>query len=300
MYYYITNPTSGRGAINGIQDKLRDSLEQLGIAGEFVKTTGPGDATRLAQLAVEKGFQTIVAVGGDETVNEVMNGVVGHTAAVGIIPIGRTNKLANQLGISTWQQSLPLLAARRITTYRLLAAGQHYFLSELTIGFETDQDKTVDVAGSKLRDRAKHFRNSWRQARKYQTLAAHLKIDDDYEVDCEFFTLSVANQKFLDPLADDRLLISLADSPNRRQLTSYLWQRTATSGAPLDHITTRLYAERLVVETSPAAGIMIDSKVSGRTPIAIRLTDQEIRFICDKPENAFRPTEKTPRKKDLS
>ena len=292
MYYYIINPTAGRGAINSIQEKLRESLTTLGIAGEFIKTTGPGDATRLAEQAVQNVFQTIVAIGGDETVNEVMNGVVGSSAAIGIIPIGRTNRLANQLGVQTWQQSLPLLAARRLTSYRLLAAGQYYFLSELTIGFETEQEKTLEASGSKLRQRVRHFRSSWGRARRYETLDAHLKIDDDYEADCQFFTLSVSNQKFIDPLGSNRLVISLADAPNRRQLTSYLWQRSGTIGTTQDHITTRLYAEKLLVETTAPAGIMIDGKVSGRTPIAIRLTDKEVRFICDKPENAFRPAEK--------
>ena len=177
MYYYIINPTSGRGAINSIQDKLRDSLQQLGIAGEFIKTTGSGDATRLARTAVAKGFQTIVAIGGDETVNEVMNGVVGSQAAIGIIPIGSTNYLAAGLGIRSWSQSLPLLASRRLVSFKLLAAGQHYFLSELTIGFDTDIEKSVEAPTDTLRDRLGHFRSSWGKARKYKTLLTLPQLD---------------------------------------------------------------------------------------------------------------------------
>ena len=69
MYYYIVNPAAGKGRYRHIQDKLRSQLTQLGLVGDFTKTSGPGDATRLAALAAEKGFNTIVVIGGDETLN---------------------------------------------------------------------------------------------------------------------------------------------------------------------------------------------------------------------------------------
>src|SRR4051812_6735399 len=109
MYYYIINPTSGRGAINNIQEKLRSTLQQLGIDGEFAKTTGPGDATKMAKAAADKGSKTIVAVGGDDTVNEVINGLAESSVAIGIIPIGTSNELANQFGINHWQQACTVL-----------------------------------------------------------------------------------------------------------------------------------------------------------------------------------------------
>jgi diacylglycerol kinase (ATP) len=290
MYYYIINPTAGRGAINNIQDKLRDQLTQLGIAGEFVKTTGAGDATKLARDAVTKGFTTIVAVGGDETVSEVMNGIDTEKVAIGIIPIGNSNKLANHLGLTSWQQALPILAARRLTNYRLIAAGQKFFLSSLTIGFETDIDKQLDSPPEKIVGKVKHFRKSWGHARNFDTLDCKITVDDDYELECKLFTLTIANQKFLNPSANNKLVISIADEPSRRQLTSYLW-RGKHDQHHGDHVTTRIFADRVQIETTPTTGIIADGKVGGRTPIAIRLTDRQVRFICDKPASAFKPSQ---------
>src|SRR4051794_40785384 len=113
MYYYILNPAAGKGTVNSTQDKLRVRLRELGIEGEFVKTTGPGDATKMAKQAVEKGHTTIVVVGGDGTVNEVINGITKDTVAVGIIPAGHSNLLAHRLGITGWQQACEVLSARR-------------------------------------------------------------------------------------------------------------------------------------------------------------------------------------------
>ena len=62
-------------------------------------TTAAGDARALARFALEEGFATIVAAGGDGTVNEVANGVAGSDARFGILPVGTMNVFASELGI---------------------------------------------------------------------------------------------------------------------------------------------------------------------------------------------------------
>lgn len=107
MYYYIVNPAAGGGLINSIQDRLKASLNQLNIDGEFAKTLGPGDALKITETAVDKGATTIVAVGGGETVNEVIAAVykANHPeVAIGIIPTGKQNWLAQYLGIGSWRE----------------------------------------------------------------------------------------------------------------------------------------------------------------------------------------------------
>lgn len=287
MYYYIVNPAAAGGAVNQVQDKLRDFLKELGISGEFAKTTGPGDAAKMTAAAIEKGYTTIVAVGGDDTVNEIINGVTEDKVAVGIIPMGSSNSLARHFGLLGWQQACTVLAARRITTYRLMAAGQRYFLSSLSLGFETDLDKNVDSSDPKLRSRLRQFKAGWGRAQNYQSLDCTMKLDD-LSIESRVFSLSVANLKFLDPLQEDQLVVSMTESPgNRRQMGPYIWQRLR-GGSPLqESATTRLYGSKVLIETEPVSSIMIDGKVAGRTPIAVRLTDRQIRIITEKPETGL-------------
>ena len=284
MYYYIVNPAAGRGQIKNLQDKLRSRLDDLGIRGEWAKTTGAGDATRLTKAAVASGHTTIVAVGGDDTVNEVINGVDKSNVAVGIIPIGTANRVAGQLGIVQWQQACEALAARRLTPYSLIAAGQKFFLSTLTLGFETDLDKNIDTTDTGLRARVSQFSQSFGHARKYGSLKCKIEVDGQFKLQCELFTLSIANQKFLNPLAENRLIVSISDRPGAGiKLGQMVWQslRGRNIGG-LEEATTRFLANRVVIETDPPTGIMVDGKVAGRTPIAIRLTDRRIRFITEK------------------
>ncbi len=87
-------------------DKARLFQQQLvGVSGECAlkPTTHAGAARELAALAVGEGFDTIVAAGGDGTVNEVLNGIAdarGFTRArLGVLPLGTANVFAKELGL---------------------------------------------------------------------------------------------------------------------------------------------------------------------------------------------------------
>ena len=291
MYYYVVNPAAGRGQLAAVQDKLRSRLGELGIGGEWAKTTGPGEAAKMAAAAAAAGHTTIVAVGGDDTVNEVINGLGGaEHVAVGIVPMGTSNRVAGQLGINSWQQACVLLAARRLTPYSLIAAGQQFFLSTLTLGFETELDKQVDTAPTDLRARAGQMRRAFSQARAFNSLHAKIQVDDDFTLEADVFSLSLANQKFLNPLAENRLVVSMSDHPGRGvQTAGHVWQLLRSRGQHIEEIaTTRFLAQKVVIETTPASTIMVDGKVTSRTPIAIRLTDRRIRFITEKVGGDFK------------
>lgn len=64
-------------------------------------TNSPGEARALAEEAVRQGHKRIVAAGGDGTINEVVNGIAGSDAALGLLPIGTMNVFATELGLPT-------------------------------------------------------------------------------------------------------------------------------------------------------------------------------------------------------
>jgi diacylglycerol kinase (ATP) len=103
-YFVIVNPVSGRGNGEKYYPIIEELLQQLGIPFEMVRTQNPGHATQLAERASRDGFGVVVAVGGDGTANEVLNGLVrarqngNGQAAMGLIPIGRGNDFAFGVG----------------------------------------------------------------------------------------------------------------------------------------------------------------------------------------------------------
>jgi YegS/Rv2252/BmrU family lipid kinase len=74
-------------------------FRDAGIAAQAIETCGPGSAVELARQAIADGVDSIIAGGGDGTVNEVLQAVVGTQVALGVLPLGTANALAINLGL---------------------------------------------------------------------------------------------------------------------------------------------------------------------------------------------------------
>jgi diacylglycerol kinase (ATP) len=79
--------------------RLRAKLGELTNGAVLCATARIGDAETLAREAARGGYRKIVAAGGDGTVNEVVNGIAGSDATLGLLPLGTMNVFANELGL---------------------------------------------------------------------------------------------------------------------------------------------------------------------------------------------------------
>jgi YegS/Rv2252/BmrU family lipid kinase len=100
----IYNPSSGTRREQRVADVEAAAavLRENGILAETVPTRGPGTAAEQAREAIAAGCDAILACGGDGTLHEAMQGVLAsaNEAALGVIPLGTGNALANDLGLS--------------------------------------------------------------------------------------------------------------------------------------------------------------------------------------------------------
>jgi diacylglycerol kinase (ATP) len=92
----IMNPAAGRGRAARLWPRFAAALAARGMEVDLQSTTGPGDATRLAREAIAAGRVQVLAVGGDGTLHEVLNGLVGAGAPVtlAVAPCGTGNDWA--------------------------------------------------------------------------------------------------------------------------------------------------------------------------------------------------------------
>ena len=137
---YIVNPASSKG--NG--KEVAESLRRLEF--EVRESSSLEDARNIAARAVQEGFQTIVAVGGDGTVNAVVNGLAPtFSTFLGIIPLGSGNDFANGLGydklgrpiyIGTYSESLKSYPVRYVDLIRIdFGSKVLYVTNQFTFGF---------------------------------------------------------------------------------------------------------------------------------------------------------------------
>ena len=109
----ISNPKTGRyvSRRQTIQE-LASDLTSLGVDVELKLTAGPGDATRIAAKAANNGSTDVIVAGGDGTINEAIQGMMGTHARLGILPRGTANVLARELGLPMNVDQAIAVAAR--------------------------------------------------------------------------------------------------------------------------------------------------------------------------------------------
>lgn len=112
-------------------------LRKNGCIVEFACTESPGHATELASKASADGFDLVVAVGGDGTVNEVAQGLIGTNTPMGIVPMGSGNGLARELGISmNMRKSAHTLIEGKTLHLDVCKLNDQRFLCTSGIGFD--------------------------------------------------------------------------------------------------------------------------------------------------------------------
>ena len=141
--------------LNGKISRLAP-LNNLSKRGEY--PTGLGLMKNIPSLVkneLKTGPNTIIAVGNDQTVSQIINSMAGNNAPMGIIPIGgKTNNLiAACLGIKSEEEACDILSARRVIKLDLGKANNQYFLTKATIAnqgtiVEIDKNYSIEIIGN--------------------------------------------------------------------------------------------------------------------------------------------------------
>ncbi|MEK7171231.1 MAG: diacylglycerol kinase family protein [Patescibacteria group bacterium] len=115
MYYYILEPPSSR-AVRQTYQRLRDLLTNLGIAGEMVAASPARTPEELSIMGLEKGYSTIVAVGGDAFVGRIAQSIIGQSV-LGVIPVGEAVQISQIIGTDNMRSAAEFLKFRRLSTF---------------------------------------------------------------------------------------------------------------------------------------------------------------------------------------
>jgi diacylglycerol kinase (ATP) len=142
----IYNPYSGRWNALKKKQKVEDALDRAGINYDLILTEGPGEAMDLAARALNKGFDFVIAAGGDGTISEVVNGLAmaagkalndRPVGPLGILPLGTANDLVDNLGLpKDLDEAAYVIASGNTKLIDLCKVNQRYFDNNSAIGLE--------------------------------------------------------------------------------------------------------------------------------------------------------------------
>jgi len=134
---FIINKYSGTGYSPALEGKILAQCENKNLECTIEFTREQGHATTLARMAVDENYKMVFAVGGDGTMNEVAQGLLRSTVAMGIIPKGSGNGLARHLRIPlSIDNALKLLDMEKTIEIDTININNHLSVNVSGIGFD--------------------------------------------------------------------------------------------------------------------------------------------------------------------
>ena len=177
----IFNPVAGRRRAQALW-RVLDILSSNGVRIELVETQCVGHAEKLARTAVQAGASLVVAAGGDGTIAEVANGLMGSPAKLGVIPIGTANVLAHELGLPFVPTRIA--AALAFGRTRALrpgiasgATGQRLFVQMLGVGFDGFVVRTMPLPLKRVLGRGAYVLHTMACLRRHDFRPLTLRVD---------------------------------------------------------------------------------------------------------------------------
>ena len=178
----VFNPVAGRRRAHLLW-RVLDVLVANGVRLDLAETRGAGHAESLAREAAASGSRLIVAAGGDGTIAEVANGLMGTGAHLGVIPLGTANVLAHELGLpfSPKAVAAALAFGRTTTLWPGIAESpttKRLFVQMLGVGFDAHVVRHVSFPMKKLLGKGAYVVCSMMELARYRYPAIHVRLDD--------------------------------------------------------------------------------------------------------------------------
>lgn len=188
---FIINPISGGKNKHDFKDQAKSFIDHEQFEAEYRFTEKPNHGAELAQEAIDKEYDLIVAVGGDGTINEVAKTLVNTSVVLGIIPEGSGNGLARFLEIpSAIKEAIAIINRYQVKLIDSGLLNEHYFFNMAGIGFDAVISSRFDKEN--IRGPYGYMKTVFSEITGYKSQIYEFDIDG-IQFKREAFMISLAN-----------------------------------------------------------------------------------------------------------
>ena len=301
----IYNPTAGpRGELRRDLERVVAYLEERGWRVAIRATRQPGDATELARVAVAARCKAVLVGGGDGTVHEVVNGLVGSETAMGVLPVGTGNVWAREIGLPTlgFTQSDRLLAAARMLVdgevrwIDVGRIGERFFLNSAGVGIDATVAAQVEPrtrTAKQLGGVLPYLVAGLSIARDFRGVGSTVVVDDRM-VRTTMILIVVSNIQLYggvvkmtpearldDGLLDVRIFRGMGRSWVFRHVAGVFTHRHLR-----DPMVSHYQGRHIVIDTTEPVPVQLDGEPVGETPISIEVVPRSLRVLVPRAAGA--------------
>jgi diacylglycerol kinase (ATP) len=297
----IVNPVSANGRTGRDWPKNEPLFRRLLPPFTVWTTSGPSQATELAYQAVEQGYTRVAVHGGDGTVNEVVNGLLGHpkfeSTALAILPYGTGADLVRTLGISHSVTAAAQQACGNV--FRKIDVGlarfldlngnpcRRHFLNVTDVGFGGDLVRYVNSHSKRWGGKLSFFRGLLVTLFQYRNKRIRIGLDDRPPFEVKTSSIVIANGQYFGGgmwvapparMADGFLEVVVVGDVSRIEVltnTRRLYRGTL-SGHPKVQA---FQAQTINLESEADVFIDMDGELVGRLPVRFQLLPKKIKIL---------------------
>ncbi len=279
MYYYIVDPQKlSQREFERVQNLLYSSLSEYRVSGEVVRVTGLRTINQLVENAFVRGVKTLVAVGSEDTLHDLINAIGGRDIVVGFIPLFES-EIGNILGIKNIEQACKTIGVRRIAELDLGVVNQNFFVSKLSFGLlQRTNNGFFSIFSYRL---IRSFIN-------LPTIDIKFSADNQYQGSLKVIGGMIINsrnnnsadEKISDPTDGilDVLLVSKltrwATIKHRKQILEGNYEKVP--GSSLIHV------KKIEILNPPGLPLRIGSRIIAKTPATIEIIPKTLKIIVGK------------------
>jgi len=293
----ILNPAAGRGqgarCRAELEHLLRMESESLSVEWGILETPAPGTGTALAARAAALGADLVVAAGGDGTYGEVVNGLVGTGAKLGILPLGTGNDFSRCLGLGTdLKQAVATLFQGMPRWIDLGRVQDRWFINIAGCGFDAVVAERINRGFRYLHGTAAYVAAVYQCLLSFRPAMMRLTLDGETR-EVRAMLCAIANASSygggIQIAPDARIDDGWFDVCLIGEVGKWEFVRVfprAFKGAHVGHPkVTMLRARHVVIESNPPLPVLADGDISGTTPVEFTLVPHaiEVMTISDVP-----------------
>ncbi len=285
----IRNPTSGAGkSWITVEAKLRAALGSDLCLVEPTKDAGSG-AMQAAKMAAN-GLDLIVAAGGDGTLSDVMQGVLGSSAALAVLPMGTGNDFARTLNLSSVDSAIEAIRAGKVREIDVghwqQGAREGHFLNVAGCGFDACVADRVNTRKGLLRGQAAYLAAILQTLRNYRSPVLRLEVDGE-AIEGRAMLCAMANARSygggirvapLAELSDGLLDLVFVGELGRLEFLRAFPQ--VLKGTHLSHpkVTYRPF-KHLTLSSDPPSPILVDGELLPTGDVEIRVVPRALNMV---------------------
>ncbi len=301
----IINPASGRGAgassLAAIKQAIETSSSGDGARIELTSplTSGPWRSTAyaLARRAADDGFDRIIAVGGDGTLHEVANGIIGSETTLGLVPMGTGNDFARTVGISgNVEACLDHALNAEPVWIDCGKAGDRCFLNVAGCGFDAVVAERINRGFRFLKGTSAYIAAVLRTLADYK--AAPLRIVTESETHTvDAMLCAIGNARFygggmkIAPYAD--LTDGMFDLTVIEKIGKIGFLKAFPSVFKGAHVSNPKYfglrCRRVRIESDRELPVLVDGELLGTTPVEFEAIPNALKFALPSGHSLRRP-----------